>query len=67
MRTVALTQVNEFLDYSMKELSGFFAVAAGADWMCVPLRVQASDNGASGGNFSYLSASKLHLRVMLSG
>lgn len=42
------------------------AAAAGAPWMCVPLRVQPSDNGASWGNFSYLSASKLYLRVTLS-
>ena len=39
----------------------------GAEWMCVPLRIQASDNGTSRGNLATSLLAKLYLRAMLSG
>lgn len=55
-RTVAFAKVNGSLGVSVSTLFAgvYFAVAAGADWMRVPLRIQASDNGTSRGNFATL-------------
>lgn len=66
--SLLLRKVNGFLDLSVSTLFGrvYFAVAAGADWMCVPLRVRASDNGASRGNWTTSLLAKLHIRGMLS-
>lgn len=56
-----------FLNYQCCLWECCFAPAAGAEWMCVPLRIQASDNGTSRGNLATSLLAKLYLRAMLSG
>ncbi len=76
-RTVAFAKVNGFLDLSVSTLfcESVFRCSR-RSWLdvcvCVvppppPLRIQASDNGASRGNLATSLLAKPHLRAMLSG